>query len=391
VGYPGIVVSQNPTPAEVAAAKASLFDLFSEFQFEDEASRQNNLACLITAAIRPLIDDVTPMAVYDKPVMGCGAGLLGDIIAIIATGRTAAMAHAPGRNNPEEWDKMIISLLREGRTLIIFDNCEGDIYNSALASVLTSRRYRSRLLKKNETAEYQNNASWIANGNNIQITHDLPRRCYWIRLTTDVARPYERTGWKIPNIRQHVMDHRYEYLTAILTIVKAWHVAGKPKPDDSLQIMGGYEKWRDIIGGIMKSIGCTEFLKNTSANLEIAEETFGDIEIFLQEIYNAFPLDTHPLMKDKTATRYFTVKEIEPVADLYNYKPGTGGVLIEKMPGYLQQIQSDQPKKLSNAIGQLFKHNNGRVFSNGFKLEKGKPLSSILTYRIVRKVVQVKP
>jgi hypothetical protein len=381
--FKGITVPEHPTKEEILVAKKLLFDLFSEFHFESDADRENHIACLITAAIRPTIKGLVPLMVYDKPVIGAGASLLGELISGITTGRPASMVQAPDKNTEGEWNKLIIGLLREGRSINIFDNVEGDIYSAALAALLTASLYRGRVLGKNATEEYPNNALWICNGNNIQITHDLPRRCVWIRLATETARPYERTDWKIQNIREYVIEHQSEYLSAILTIVRGWCLAGKPTPDKKLQVMGSFEMWRDTLGGIMKFIGCIHFLENTSSNLDIAEEAHEEVEEFLQEIYLAFPPREQTLDKDGwLSSRSFAIKEITPVDDPVNYVKGNSSVRTDMMPGYLQEIQREHPKKLPHSIGNYFKKLIGRVFPLGYKLERVKNDGKVATYRI---------
>lgn len=377
-----ISVPDFPDDKEVFAAKKKLFDLFEEFTFEDESSRQNHIGSLITSAIRPIINGVVPLFVYDKPVMGAGASLLADIISRITTGRPASMTQAPDKNTSGEWNKLIIGLLREGRSLNIFDNVEGDFYSASLASLLTTTTYKGRILGKNATEEYPNNATWIANGNNMQITHDLPRRCVWVRLATDTARPFERTDWKIPDIRRYSMENQSELLSAILTIARAWFVAKKPKPAKTMQIMGGYEEWRDIVGGIMQFIKCDQFLVNTAVNLDIAEEQHEDIEIFLEEVFIAFPDKKGPREDGKEYTLLFPVKDITPILDDKNYVEGNKGVRVSKMPAYLQEMQSEHPRKVSQAIGHLFKKNLGRVTPTGYKLLRGPLKEKSATYQI---------
>lgn len=388
-GVQDICVPDAPTPEDIAAAKTLLVDLFSDFGFEDQASRENHIACLITVAIRPTIRGLIPMFVYDKPVQGAGASLLAKLITQITTGRPPTMTDSPKKASEEEWNKLIIGLLREGRALNIFDNVEGDMYSSALASVLTAEYYGGRLLGKNETVRYPNRSVWIANGNNIQITHDLPRRCVWIRLTTDTARPYERTGWKYPDILEYVREHQTEYLSAILTIVKGWYAAGKPPASKTLQVMGGFEEWRDMLGGIMKFIGCDEFLNNTSANLEVAEEAHEEVETFLEYLFYAFRGDQSAVMNGVQTTTSFTVKDIIPLADPNQISPGTGRVPVHSLPAKIQGVFRDHPEKVSHTIGNVLKQYNGRVFQSGYKINRGGMCRNVASYRIsFRKPVQ---
>jgi hypothetical protein len=380
--FKGINVPDSPTREQVMAAKKRLFELFSEFTFEDEASRENHISCIITTVIRPIIEGAVPLYVYDKPVMGAGASLLAELINGINTGRPASLMQAPEKNTQGEWNKLIIGLLREGRSLNIFDNVEGDMYSSALASALTGIVYSGRVLGKNRMEEYPNKSVWIANGNNIQITHDLPRRCVWCRLATNTSRPYERTDWKIKNIREYTIEHQCDYLSDVLTIVRGWFVAHKPGLDKDVPVMGSYEKWQEIVGGIMKFMECKNFLGNTSTNLDIAEEAHEDVEVFLEEVFYAFTEKDTKVTDAVQKTRFFQVKDIEPIDDNINYLKGRGGVRTEKMPSDMRELQREHPLKVPQAMGDLFKKHIGRVFPMGYKVLRGKKSNNTATYRI---------
>jgi len=376
--YTGVTVPDNPTKDDVLNAKKLLFDLFSDFQFEDEASKENNIACLITATIRPIIEGVVPLAIYDKPVMGCGASLLADIIARITTGRTAAMTTTPQRNNPEEWEKVIVSIVREGRSFVVLDNIEGDFYNPHLASVLTTLTYKGRILSKNEMPEYPNIATWIANGNNLKVTGDLPRRCYWIRMSTDTARPFSRKDFKISDIRKHVIDNRSRYLSAILTIAKAWFNAGKPGAIASVPVMGGFEAWRSMIGGIMGYMDCKNFLINTEEKLDECEVQYADEEKLLETLFAQFP------STDKTSVG-FTTSEIGDKLKLESNaanKEYQNPIITEALPGNIKVILNEKPGSVNKAIGTLFGKINGRVFQNGYRLKKGKVSHGVIKWSV---------
>jgi len=381
-------VPENPTAEDVAAAKDLLFGLYSDFKFEDEASRQNNIACLITSVIRPLIPGVVPLFAFDKPVMGAGASLLGEMISATITNRPSTNMPTPKGDNPEEWNKFILSCVRSGRSFFILDNIDGQFYNAALASVLTSSYYGGRLLGVNEIVGYPNVATWICNGNNLVITGDLPRRTVYIRLIADVERPYERTDFKIPEILSHVTEHRADYIAAVLTIVRAWIQAGRPKTAADLQVMGGYEGWRKVVGGIMNFIGCSEFLKNTKKNLELSEVYLDEEAEVLAQIYaiqkrHEENVKKNPLYNGKEIHKEFTTKEIADylIWEAQGSQPGYRE-LGDTMPDKTRDMIEKHPKGISRSLASLFGHMKGRVFPNGYRLDQAGAAQRAIVYRI---------
>jgi hypothetical protein len=56
---------------------------------------------------------------------------------------------------------------------------------------------------------------WVGTGNNVRVGADLRRRCYWIRLDAEVARPWERSGFRHPNLRQWTRERRGQLVDAL--------------------------------------------------------------------------------------------------------------------------------------------------------------------------------
>src|SRR5262249_32309055 len=71
------------------------------------------------------------------------------------------------------------------------------------------------------------------------------RRIVPCRLQPRHERPEERSGWKIPDLPAHVLQHRGELLIAGLTILRAHALAGRPAAD--LPAMGTYEVWSAVV------------------------------------------------------------------------------------------------------------------------------------------------
>src|SRR5207245_1206363 len=95
-------------------------------------------------------------------------------------------------------------------------------------SALTARVWKDRILGQSATVAVAQRATWAANGNNLRLGGDLPRRCYWIRLDAKTSRPWKRTGFTHPELIQWVSENRERLLAALLTIAVSWFAAGKP-------------------------------------------------------------------------------------------------------------------------------------------------------------------
>jgi len=254
-------IPEIPSKEDITSATALLREVFCDFPFDTETSRANVLAALITPVVRPLVSGPTPLCVIDKPQVGSGASLIATVIATITTGRPAAMMTAP--RDPDEWRKTITGALMQGRSIVVIDNLEGQLYDQNLACVLTATTYAARILGTLEVKDVPNLATWICTGNNIRLGGDLPRRAYLVRIDPGVARPWLRdpAKFKHPELETWCSNNRGRILAAILTLARAWIVAGSPKPTD-MPRLGGYESWVRVVGGILAHADVRGFLDN---------------------------------------------------------------------------------------------------------------------------------
>jgi hypothetical protein len=181
----------------VADALHLIAEPFLEFPFVDEAGMPNTLATALTPILRFAIRGHTPLGLFDAPQAGTGKGLLAEVIALITTGRPAAMMAAP--HQEEEWRKHITALLSSGATVITIDNVENRLESASLAIALTAQEWTDRILGLSKIITVPVRVTWVATGNNIRLGGDLPRRCYWILLDSKMSRP-----WKQPfrNVKQ---------------------------------------------------------------------------------------------------------------------------------------------------------------------------------------------
>jgi len=122
----------------------------------------------------------------------------------------------------------------------------------------------------------------VANGNNLKIRGDLPRRTFPIRLDAKLSRPWEREEFKQKNLRDWVLRHRGDFLGAILTVGRAWFIAQKLEPKRPLPVMGGFESWGEIIGGILSFAGIDGFLENLEQFHDEADLEGPEWEAFLE-------------------------------------------------------------------------------------------------------------
>jgi len=230
-------IPERPTRADAETALKILRAPFEEFPFVAEEDFAVHVACTLTAIVRRVLG-ACPIFGYSAPAQRSGKSLLAESVAIIATGKPAAATAISG--DREEIRKMITSVLREGLPIVNLDNVEHPLSSSDLAKAITQPEYQDRALGQNRMLRLLTNVLWTATGNNLIFRGDLSSRALLSRIDARVESPESRT-FQIPQLVDHIRRHRKVLVVAALTILRAYHVAGRPR--QQVKPWGGFDDW----------------------------------------------------------------------------------------------------------------------------------------------------
>ena len=366
-------IPQKPSKADVKKSIDLLKEVFVDFPFVDEASRTNTVATLLSAVLRPIISGSVPLSLLDKPQAGTGASLIAEVIGKIVTGRPTSMTPAP--EDDAAWRKMITSSIMKGRIVNIIDNVESKLYVPSLAVVLTCTVWEDRILGKNEMITLPNRNVWIATGNNIQLGGDLPRRCFWVRMDAGCAKPWqERTvPFKHPDLMEWVESNRGEIIKAVLILARSWIHAKKPKPLRCPK-MGGFESWRDTIGGILEHANEYEFLGNLEQMYLEADTDTPAWEAFFEKWVDIWKVDFEITVADIEERLN---KEQDP------HQVDQRGRLLDNLPDIIADAWAGK-KNFNRVLGNQLSKMNQRVYTNGLKIVKGSVAHHATQWKVVR-------
>lgn len=246
-------VADAPSPDDVERAKDWLKDALSEFPFKDEESRSVAWAAILTGVMRRAVQ-AAPLFAFDAPTPGSGKSTLADLVAVIATGRTAeALDYSP---DPKELRKTLFSVLLKGAPVVLLDNIVGEVNASSLNIVLSQERMQDRILGASETATVPTTAVWMATGNNLQLVGDMTRRTLFCTLDSREERPAER------HFRRELIpwakENRGNLVWACLTLIRAALLAS-----DSVIVspMNGYNPWSQIVRRTLLFAGLSDPIK----------------------------------------------------------------------------------------------------------------------------------
>lgn len=347
---PGLKLSEIPEfpkTQEIRACVDSLLAVINDFPFADQASRANALSILFSVILRPVINGHIPLAILDAPTQGTGKTLLATVLVHIAVGRIASES-VPSKLNEDEWRKKITTVLMTSAPVILLDNVPDNtaIDSSALAAALTSHEWSDRRLGKNETIRVPSKAVWIATGNNLRVAGDMPRRSYCVRLDAQAERPWERSGFRIPDLEAHVSENRGQLLTAALTIVRGWFAAQCPRV--KMRPFGSFDEWAGVVGSVMGYAGIDGFLENLDQTRLVQDEDNQQWGVVFEAWWNRFG------------------QTVVTVSELFGAFFAEGADPID-IPEILM-VQKDRGEgSLRRSLGKQFSRLSGRVF-NGRKL-----------------------
>ena len=237
-----------PSKAEASEALAFVDNLLVEFPFADDASHSVALSKLMTPVLRGALSPAAPLHTATAPAAGTGKSYLADLASAIATGeRCAVIAASP---KPEETEKRLIGAALAGYPIIAIDNCNGELAGDFLCQASERPLLQLRRLGASDQIRVVNTFTIFANGNNLAVVADLVRRTLVCRLDANMENPEERT-FKTDPVGMVLAD-RGRYVAAILTIARAYIVAGKP---GLLPSLPSYEGWSNLVRSALVWLG----------------------------------------------------------------------------------------------------------------------------------------
>jgi hypothetical protein len=243
--WPGapLELPESPTKADAARAADELLDLVAQFPFQSPAHRASWLGALLTPLARPAFEGCAPLFLADANVRGVGKTRLLNCAAVIVTGEPFTPEVFP--KNEEELDKRLLTFARSGRQFVLFDNVCGGLGGGPLDMALTATSYGGRILGVTQDMAASLRATFYTTGNNVTLTGDTARRVCYVRLESDQEKPDQRGGFTHPDLLAYALAERPRLLTAALTILRAFVVAGRPQA--GLKPWGGFERWSDLV------------------------------------------------------------------------------------------------------------------------------------------------
>ena len=270
----GNLVPFNPTKEQAAASLLFIRATFKTFCFADAETLDDGLhgvpvvdtakppgkdesaflVAFMTAVCRPSLHLAPGVLLRAAPMSGAGAGkgLLARCMCIVAFGHEPHAVTSGATS--EELEKRIAAELMEGSPALFIDNLNNTAFKSdLLASAITERPARVRLLGKSQMVPLNASALVLLTGNGLTVSEDLARRFIAIELDPRTEDPEARPFAN--DIRAEVTAKRTELLAAALTIWR-WGRQAANLPAGSR--LGSFEKWGLWVRDPLLALGCED-------------------------------------------------------------------------------------------------------------------------------------
>jgi len=240
-------IPEAPTREQALEALAMFNELLREFPFVSSVDRSVALSGLLTTVARPALA-TAPAIGISAHTPGTGKSYLVDIAAALSIGRRCPVI-APGKNE-EELEKRLGPLILNSVPIISIDNVEGEIGGIFLCQATERPIVGLRPLGKSEIRDAECRSMVYITGNNLTLLEDMTRRALLANLDARVERPELREFNCKPFDR--VLANRGAYIAAVLTILRAYRVAGMPC---KLPRLASYEQWSDTVRSALVWLG----------------------------------------------------------------------------------------------------------------------------------------
>jgi hypothetical protein len=261
-------VPEAPNQEQARAAAQAILDVYADFPFQSDVDRAAFLAAHLTPLCRYAFDGPAPWFVAEANRHAAGKGKLINGIFLTVTGRTASTATCS--QDTIEMRKVFTAVALQGDEMVLFDNLSDTVGNDTINRALTTCRWQDRILGINKNYDGPLLTIWYGTGNNPIWHVETRRRVLRIYLESHLEHPENRSDFKCPDLHGYILNHRSELLSAALTVLKAYFVAGKPK--QALNAWGSFEGWSELVRAAVVYAGLPDPYLGSGSPTAVADD-----------------------------------------------------------------------------------------------------------------------
>jgi hypothetical protein len=204
-----------------------------------------------------MVDGRVPMLEVRAPESQSGKSLLVKMMILALTGEEPRF-HSPNFRNIEEFEKELFSLLLQGRNYVFLDDVQGKVQSSFLDSALTGYYISKRVLGMSAMATVYTGMPFVMTANNPALSQDMKNRIYLL----DILKPPDNKEYRHKLPEKEALEMGPDLIKALFVLYNHWDKNCKRETFKERRI-AGFAEWSAVIGGILASVGVTDFLDDT--------------------------------------------------------------------------------------------------------------------------------
>lgn len=276
----GLGITQSELDSiSVPQAITIIQDLYSDFPFHsDKIGLSLSVTCLLSALARKVIDK-SPAFIVTSPYPADGKTIWSYIPQVVLSKEPSNYSLS---GNEEEQIKQLTSYFLEDPDMMVFDNQNGRFHSQALTELLTSGKFKARLLGKNDTLQFTPKTSIIINGINVRPSEEI--------MTRSVVVEFDRRtkeSFKHPQILEHVLTHRKTIVKAGLRLLQN----GAFTKDLPFFKPSRFYEWDQFVRRAVIAAGLIDPMRD-DLRARVMDEEMSVKDEFVSWLYKQFPPGT---------------------------------------------------------------------------------------------------
>ncbi len=224
------------TAINVDEAVRALLAIVTDFSFLAESDRSRCVAGFISPALRfgRLLDADFPLDLCEADQSQTGKSFRMKVISrVYGEGPFVITLSSEAKKGVGSLDESLSEALLSGAPFIALDNLRGEISNQLLESAIRGEgKVAVRRAYSRTTQIETDHVYWLATSNRAQTTPDLANRSIITRLRK-CAPDFQFKHYAEGDLLTHIEKQSDYYLSCVFTIVREWHVRGKPRTHET--------------------------------------------------------------------------------------------------------------------------------------------------------------
>ena len=222
---------------------------------------------------------------------------------VITTGDHPFQCPYPIESGEEECRKSLTSSLMESPTLMLLDNLEPDprrgVPARTLMELLTAGRvWRTRILGRSEIATMDvGGTTLLSTANGYEWSRDMSGRVINCHLDAKMSAPHTRTGFAIDDIRGYVEENQWHLYSCLISLIRSWIRAGRPKAACP-HPLGGFREWQEVIYSILAYHGRTALINREVGYVVDDDPAAEAMPALIDALYVAYPNSARIVLSD---------------------------------------------------------------------------------------------